>query len=149
MPTMTIPRWRRRLAAIWGARCWPSAALAGRNPALAALPDLGGGEGLDLGLSTRCALADGDSVTGPDWSLHALHTPGHLGNHICLSGATALFSGDMAMGWSTSIVSPPDGDMTAYMASLDADDREGAAGALSRSRGRAISALQRPKRVSA
>lgn len=94
-------------------------ALAGRNPALAALPDLGGGEGLDLGFRPDALLADGDSVTGPDWSLQVLHTPGHLGNHISLVWQDSLFSGDMAMGWATSIVSPPDGDMTAYMASLD------------------------------
>lgn len=101
-------------------------ALEGRNPALAALPHLGGGEGLDLGFRPDMRLADGDSVTGPDWSLRALHTPGHLGNHICLSWGAALFSGDMAMGWSTSIVSPPDGDMTAYMESLARMAAEGA-----------------------
>jgi hydroxyacylglutathione hydrolase len=92
---------------------------AGRNPAHASLPDLGGGEGLDLAFRPDAILADGDSVTGPDWSLQALHTPGHLGNHISLVWQDSLFSGDMAMGWATSIVSPPDGDMTAYMASLD------------------------------
>jgi len=90
----------------------------GRNPALAALPDLGGGEGLDLTFRPDVRIADGDSVTGPDWALRAMHTPGHLGNHLCLAWEDTLFSGDMAMGWATSIVSPPDGDMTAYMASL-------------------------------
>ncbi|MFN3294506.1 MAG: MBL fold metallo-hydrolase, partial [Gemmobacter sp.] len=68
----------------------------------------------------------GDTLTGPDWSLRVLHTPGHLGNHICLAWEDALFSGDMAMGWATSIVSPPDGDMTAYMASLATRSRQGA-----------------------
>lgn len=98
----------------------------GRNPALAALPDLGGGEGLDLSFRPDARLADGDTLTGPDWSLRVLHTPGHLGNHICLVWGDALFSGDMAMGWATSIVSPPDGDMTAYMASLATLSRQGA-----------------------
>lgn len=94
-------------------------ALAGRNPALLSLGDLGGGEGLDHGFRPDATLADGETVTGPDWALRAIHTPGHLGNHICLIWGETLFSGDMAMGWSTSIVSPPDGDMSAYMASLD------------------------------
>lgn len=94
-------------------------ALDGRNPALAALPDVGGGEGLDLAFHPDARLNDGERVSGPDWSLQVLHTPGHLGGHICLAWDDALFSGDMAMGWATSIVSPPDGDMSAYLASLD------------------------------
>lgn len=101
-------------------------ALDGRSPALAALPDLGGGEGLDMGFRPDIRLADGEAVTGPDWSLRVLHTPGHLGNHISLIWDDAMFSGDMAMGWATSIVSPPDGDMTAYMASLARMSAQGA-----------------------
>lgn len=94
-------------------------ALDGRNPALAALPQLGGGEGLDLAFRPDVLVADGASISGPDWTLDVVHTPGHLGNHISLRFGDALFSGDVAMGWATSIVSPPDGDMTAYMASLE------------------------------
>ena len=54
------------------------------------------------------------------WTLTALATPGHTSNHLCfaLEESGALFSGDHVMGWSTSVVSPPDGDMSAYMASL-------------------------------
>jgi glyoxylase-like metal-dependent hydrolase (beta-lactamase superfamily II) len=65
-------------------------------------------------------LADGESLTGPDWTLTAVATPGHTSNHLCLAleQSGALFSGDHVMGWSTTVVSPPDGDMTAYMASL-------------------------------
>ena len=92
---------------------------AGRNPRFATLADLGGGEGLDHTFRPDEFLADGAQVTGSDWSVQVVHTPGHLGNHICLLWDDTLFSGDMAMGWATSIVSPPDGDMTAYMASLD------------------------------
>jgi glyoxylase-like metal-dependent hydrolase (beta-lactamase superfamily II) len=77
------------------------------------------GEGLDLAFTPDIRLADGDSLSGPDWSLTALHTPGHLGGHLCLAMGEVLFSGDHVMGWSTSIVSPPDGDMAAYMASLE------------------------------
>ncbi len=66
-------------------------------------------------------LADGEAVTGDGWTLTALATPGHTSNHLAfaLPESRALFSGDHVMGWSTSIVSPPDGDMAAYMASLE------------------------------
>jgi glyoxylase-like metal-dependent hydrolase (beta-lactamase superfamily II) len=66
-------------------------------------------------------LADGESVEGADWTLEAVHTPGHTSNHLCfaLPEERALFSGDHVMGWSTTIVSPPDGDMADYRASLD------------------------------
>jgi glyoxylase-like metal-dependent hydrolase (beta-lactamase superfamily II) len=66
-------------------------------------------------------LADGETITGPGWTLEAIATPGHTSNHLCfaLRESGALFSGDHVMGWSTTVVSPPDGDMAAYMASLD------------------------------
>lgn len=66
-------------------------------------------------------LAEGDTVTGEGWTLEAIATPGHTSNHLAfaLPEAQALFSGDHVMGWSTSIVSPPDGDMSDYMASLE------------------------------
>lgn len=76
------------------------------------------GEGLDHRFTPDRRLADADVLSGPDWDLRALHTPGHLGGHLCLALGDTLFSGDHVMGWSTSIVSPPDGDMTDYMASL-------------------------------
>ncbi len=85
--------------------------------------------GFDRTYDPDGVLADGDSVTGPGWTLTALHTPGHTSNHLCfaLSEERALFSGDHVMGWSTTVVSPPDGDMAAYMASLrlllDRDDK--------------------------
>ena len=66
-------------------------------------------------------LADGDRVPGPGWTLTAVATPGHTSNHLCfaLEGTGALFTGDHVMGWSTTVVAPPDGDMADYMASLD------------------------------
>ncbi len=66
-------------------------------------------------------LADGAIVSGPGWALEAVATPGHTSNHLCfaLHESKALFSGDHIMGWSTTVVSPPDGDMADYMASLD------------------------------
>lgn len=66
-------------------------------------------------------LADGERVEGQGWTLTALATPGHTSNHLCfaLEEEGALFTGDHVMGWSTSVVSPPDGDMTDYLVSLE------------------------------
>ncbi|BBC72106.1 MBL fold metallo-hydrolase [Altererythrobacter sp. B11] len=65
-------------------------------------------------------LADGDRIHGPGWTLAALATPGHTSNHLCfaLEESGALFTGDHVMGWSTTVVAPPDGDMGDYMRSL-------------------------------
>lgn len=65
-------------------------------------------------------MADGDTLDGHGWTLSALHTPGHISNHLCfnLHEDQALFSGDHVMGWSTTVISPPDGNMTDYYASL-------------------------------
>lgn len=74
-------------------------------------------------------LADGESISGPGWTLTAVATPGHTSNHLCyaLEESGALFTGDHVMAWSTSVVVPPDGDMADYMASLmklyDRNDR--------------------------
>lgn len=66
-------------------------------------------------------IADGDMIEGDGWALEAIATPGHTANHMAfaLKGTEVLFSGDHVMGWSTSIVAPPDGSMSDYMASLD------------------------------
>lgn len=65
-------------------------------------------------------LRDGDKIAGENWSIEVLHTPGHASNHLCfaLKEESVLFTGDHVMGWSTSVVSPPDGDMAAYIGSL-------------------------------
>ena len=78
-------------------------------------------EGGDFEHQPDRLLRDGDSVAGDGWTLTAVHTPGHTSNHLCyaLAEEQALFSGDHVMGWSTTVVSPPDGDMTNYMASLE------------------------------
>ena len=74
-------------------------------------------------------MAGGERVVGEGWTLEALATPGHTSNHLAfaLPETKALFSGDHVMGWATSVISPPDGDMGQYMASLDTllgrDDR--------------------------
>lgn len=79
--------------------------------------------GHDLGFAPDVSLCGGGQViSGPGWTVEAVATPGHTSNHICyaLREENALFSGDHIMGWSTTVITPPDGDMTDYMASLDA-----------------------------
>ena len=75
----------------------------------------------DIGFTPDITLADGASIGDGDWSLEALATPGHTGNHLAyaLAGRDLLFSGDHVMAWSTTVVAPPDGSMREYMASLD------------------------------
>lgn len=65
-------------------------------------------------------MADGERVAGEGWTLEAVATPGHTSNHLCfaLVEEGALFTGDHVMGWSTSVISPPDGDMADYMRSM-------------------------------
>jgi len=65
-------------------------------------------------------LEDGDRIEGTGWTLTAVATPGHTSNHLCfaLEPSGAVFTGDHVMGWSTSVIVPPDGDMADYMASL-------------------------------
>ncbi len=79
-----------------------------------------GGEGGDHSFHPDVTVPDGGDVAGRGWSLRAIHTPGHCANHLCfaLEGTGILFSADHVMSWSTTVVSPPDGDMAAYMASL-------------------------------
>ncbi|MGJ8545447.1 MAG: MBL fold metallo-hydrolase [Sulfitobacter sp.] len=77
----------------------------------------GGGEGVDLAFEPDVLLADGAMIEGGDWQLEVLHTPGHIGNHISLGWGRACFTADHVMGWASSLVSPPDGDLTDFMAS--------------------------------
>lgn len=76
--------------------------------------------GFDQTYAPSKVLSNGDQLTGPDWTLQAVFTPGHTSNHMCyaLVEEQALFSGDHVMGWSTTVVAPPDGDMAQYVASL-------------------------------
>jgi glyoxylase-like metal-dependent hydrolase (beta-lactamase superfamily II) len=84
--------------------------------------------GFDPSYAPDRVMAEGDSITGPGWTLTAVATPGHTSNHLCfaLAEEKALFTGDHVMGWSTTVVAPPDGDMGDYIASLqkllDRDD---------------------------
>lgn len=78
----------------------------------------GGG---DMEFTPDEVVGDGTVIDGDGWSVSCVHTPGHTSNHICfaMEAEKILFPGDQVMGWSTSIVSPPDGDMGDYMRSLD------------------------------
>ncbi|MGK7862606.1 MBL fold metallo-hydrolase [Falsiroseomonas sp. E2-1-a4] len=79
-----------------------------------------GGEGGDHGFTPDVTLADGAVLEGEEFRLTAIHTPGHCANHLCFAREDGVvFSADHVMSWSTTVVSPPDGDMAAYMASLD------------------------------
>ena len=77
-------------------------------------------EGHDLTFKPDVYLNDGDIVKGKDWTIRAIHTPGHTSNHMCygLEENKILFTGDHVMGWSTTVIVPPDGSMTSYLESL-------------------------------
>jgi glyoxylase-like metal-dependent hydrolase (beta-lactamase superfamily II) len=113
--------------------CGAAAALAGATgapvhgfgerpapPPLAARLAGAGGAGLDPGFRPDVLLGDGAELAGPDWRLTVLHTPGHLSDHLCFAWAEggALFSGDLVMGWSTTVIAPPDGALAPFRASL-------------------------------
>lgn len=111
----------RKLAAATGAPVLAFGdAQSGRSTAMQALAQAGmtgGGEGIDTGFRPDKTVAEGDMITGSSWQLEVIHTPGHLGNHIALAMGDACFTADHVMGWASSLVSPPDGDLTDFMAS--------------------------------
>jgi len=80
-----------------------------------------GSEFVDRDFVPDLPLRDGQRLVGDGWALIALHTPGHALDHLCfaLEGTRILFSGDHVMGWNTSVVAPPEGNMRAYMRSLE------------------------------
>jgi glyoxylase-like metal-dependent hydrolase (beta-lactamase superfamily II) len=75
----------------------------------------------DLTFAPDVVVTTGDVIEGPGWTFDVLHTPGHISNHLCYGyrQENVLFSGDHIMGWSTSIIPPPDGDVADYLASLE------------------------------
>ena len=77
--------------------------------------------GNDLSFKPDIEIREGDVIYGDGWTIDAIHTPGHTSNHMCfgLREENTLFSGDHIMGWSTSVVSPPDGHMGDYLDSLE------------------------------
>ncbi len=98
---------------------------ADHSPGVAGLKERTGAEVLAFvardGLEIDTALADGDTIEATEFRLTAVHTPGHASNHLCylLPGERTLFSGDHVMEGSTVVITPPDGDMAAYLESLE------------------------------
>ncbi|MBL9060171.1 MAG: MBL fold metallo-hydrolase [Mangrovicoccus sp.] len=111
----------RRLSAATGAPVLAFGdAAAGQSAAMRALVAegmTGGGEGVDAGFRPDVLLTDGEVVTGDGWQIRALWTPGHMGNHLTYLWGAEAFTGDLVMGWATSLISPPDGDLTDFLAS--------------------------------
>lgn len=102
---------------------------AGRSALMSNLADqglLGGGEGVDADFRPDHWLADGETLPLACGSVRALWTPGHFGNHLSFVWGDSVFSGDHVMGWASTLVSPPDGDLAAYMTSLDRLEAEAA-----------------------
>ncbi|MEQ9693885.1 MBL fold metallo-hydrolase [Shimia sp. SDUM112013] len=110
-----------RLSMATGAPIWAfGGPFAGRSAVMADLADkgfAGGGEGVDLQFRCDHTVADGDVIAGDGWSLEVIHTPGHFGNHIALGFGDVCLTGDHVMNWSSTLVSPPDGDLTDFMTS--------------------------------
>ncbi|WP_164659291.1 MBL fold metallo-hydrolase [Tropicibacter sp. Alg240-R139] len=102
-----------------GAKIWAfGGPEAGRSAVMSELAQAGlagGGEGIDTGFQPDVTVADGEMIEGDGWALDVIHTPGHLGNHIALALGDACFTADHVMGWASSLVSPPDGDLTDFM----------------------------------
>jgi glyoxylase-like metal-dependent hydrolase (beta-lactamase superfamily II) len=95
-------------------------ARAGRSAIMQTLAErglAGGGEGVDHDMVPDHALADGETIRGDGWQITAHWTPGHFSNHMCFAFGDTLLTGDLVMGWASSVVSPPDGDLRQYMAS--------------------------------
>ena len=92
----------------------------------AEIPDELKREGPDTDFVPDVAMTHGDLIEADGWTLEAVHTPGHTSNHLCFAldddgdGDQVLFTGDHVMGWATSVISPPDGDLYDYLASLAA-----------------------------
>ena len=94
--------------------------MAGRSAAMQALVHAGmtgGGEGVDHAFRPDRTLGDGESISGDGWQITAHWTPGHFCNHLCFQTGDTVFSGDLVMGWASTLISPPDGDLGNFMSS--------------------------------
>lgn len=85
---------------------------------LASAGGLEGGEGLDRDFAPDLVLADGARIESDEWALTALHTPGHFAGHLSFRLGDTILCGDVVMGWSSTLISPPDGDLGDYFRSL-------------------------------
>lgn len=92
---------------------------AGRRPVMARLAargDLGGGEGVDADFRPDAEIGEGDRVAAGGTVLDVLHTPGHFAGHLSLALGDAVLTGDHVMGWASTLISPPDGDLASFRA---------------------------------
>ncbi|WP_134726635.1 MBL fold metallo-hydrolase [Paracoccus luteus] len=112
-----------RLAAATGAPVMAFGAPdAGRSPVmdrLAALGQLAPSEGVDHGFRPDVVLPDGAVIETDEWRIEALHTPGHMGCHLSFALGDRILCGDVVMDWTTTLISPPDGDVADYLRALD------------------------------
>jgi glyoxylase-like metal-dependent hydrolase (beta-lactamase superfamily II) len=106
---------------------WAGCEIMGRKPASAEEPAVRLEAGTDTGFSPDIEVGDGWSLQLEDWTVEAIETPGHTSNHVCyaLLEEDAVFTGDHIMGWSTSVVLPPDGSMKDYIQSLRKIEQRG------------------------
>lgn len=113
----------RRLAQATGAPVFAfGTAESGRSPTMERLAATGlvaGSEGLDPAFAPDILLRHGEVLQSIDWTIEALHTPGHIGGHLSFRLGDAIFCGDLVMGWSTTLISPPDGDLVDFLRSLE------------------------------
>lgn len=100
---------------------WAGCKVYAGGPVIPTASDVRLEAGDDLQFAPDVTLRDGDVFEGPGWTIEAVATPGHTSNHFAfiLKEENAIFSGDHVMGWSTTVISPPDGNMTDYYASLE------------------------------
>lgn len=119
-----------RLAAATGAPVLAFGAPdAGRSPMmnrLAASGQLASTEGIDHGFRPDVSLSDGAVVETDEWRIEALHTPGHMGCHLSFALGDRILCGDVVMDWTTTLISPPDGDVADYLRALDRLSARGA-----------------------
>lgn len=102
---------------------------AGRSPTmerLARLPGLAGGEGVDRSFDPDIRLGDREVLVGPGWQIEVVHTPGHFAGHLAFAAGDVALTGDHVLGWTSTLISPPDGDVRDFLASCDRLDGLGA-----------------------
>ena len=93
---------------------------AGRSETMArlfGLDGVAGGEGVDRGFDPDERVSHGDAIAGPGWRLKVMHVPGHFAGHLAFALDGAILTGDHVLGWTSSLISPPDGDLRQFLAS--------------------------------
>lgn len=86
---------------------------------LAGLPGITGGEGVDRSFDPDICIGDRETIVGPDWRIEARHVPGHFAGHLAFAVGDVALTGDHVLGWTSTVISPPDGDLRQFLASCD------------------------------